>query len=614
MGIVTKVRSMFRVLGVLLVLFVAAGCAGVFHHEVPTAKKPWTHLRFHNDPNAFQFAIVSDRTGGHREGVFPDALARLNQLRPEFVMCVGDLIEGYTDQREQLAREWRELDGFIAQLDMPFFYVPGNHDITNATMNRFWREKFGVSHYAFVYRDVLFMCLDTQDNGEYGGGMGHEQIAWAKRMLARHQSVRWTLVFMHQPLWVYDEHRKEHERDIPPTGFAAVQDALADRKYTVFAGHFHSYTKYQRRNRAYYILSTTGGVSDLRGSHFGEFDHAMWVTMTDDGPRPAILSIDGILPEDVYTERHRKFARWRREEQAEATDRMDLTLELKNPIDTAGVATVTWDIAPGSAWTVDPAAMHLQIAGDGQVTQDFQLRVAPEAPTIFPLPTCEVIFSADERLVAGRVLSLKMNMSAYLQGQRMQITAPRAAAAPTIDGKLDEALWQRKADFTQFVTAWTFQAPSQPTQGWLAYDDKHLYWAARSTEPLLDKLRTQVNERDGAVWHDDSVELMLDVDHDRKTFYQYIVNAAGTVMDGVVRNNEWNGPMTVKVGREDGAWTMEMAIPWSTFETDAPSAQTVMGVFMARTRTPGGGEILQCPATGTGNLAPQMYADLRFAP
>jgi hypothetical protein len=31
---------------------------------------PWTHLRLNNDPALFRFAIVSDRTGGHRAGVF----------------------------------------------------------------------------------------------------------------------------------------------------------------------------------------------------------------------------------------------------------------------------------------------------------------------------------------------------------------------------------------------------------------------------------------------------------------------------------------------------------------------------------------------------------------
>jgi hypothetical protein len=41
------------------------------------ALNPWTHLDLVNDPENFQFAIVTDRTGGHRAGVFPDAMRKL---------------------------------------------------------------------------------------------------------------------------------------------------------------------------------------------------------------------------------------------------------------------------------------------------------------------------------------------------------------------------------------------------------------------------------------------------------------------------------------------------------------------------------------------------------
>jgi len=67
---------------------------GLFTHDVETGAKPWTHLSFHNDPNDFQFAIVADRTGGHRPGVFPAAVGKLNLLRPEFVLTVGVLYDG----------------------------------------------------------------------------------------------------------------------------------------------------------------------------------------------------------------------------------------------------------------------------------------------------------------------------------------------------------------------------------------------------------------------------------------------------------------------------------------------------------------------------------------
>ena len=32
--------------------------------------KPYSHLNFQNNPDNFQFAVIGDRTGGHRPGVF----------------------------------------------------------------------------------------------------------------------------------------------------------------------------------------------------------------------------------------------------------------------------------------------------------------------------------------------------------------------------------------------------------------------------------------------------------------------------------------------------------------------------------------------------------------
>ncbi len=66
----------------------------IFESDLMTEKKPWTSLDFDNDPHDFQFAIVSDRAGSPRPGIFEDAVKKLNWLRPEFAISVGDLIEG----------------------------------------------------------------------------------------------------------------------------------------------------------------------------------------------------------------------------------------------------------------------------------------------------------------------------------------------------------------------------------------------------------------------------------------------------------------------------------------------------------------------------------------
>ena len=139
---------------------------------------------FINDPKDFQFAIVSTEHGP-RLGVFPRAVEKLNELRPEFVITVGDLIKGGAGNRnvEKLKGEWKEFNSFVDGFDMPFFYLPGNHDLGNEVADLIWDEMFGVRYYSFVYENVLFLCLNTQGGpGSKPALLQDEQIDWALRI------------------------------------------------------------------------------------------------------------------------------------------------------------------------------------------------------------------------------------------------------------------------------------------------------------------------------------------------------------------------------------------------------------------------------------------------
>lgn len=256
------------------------------------ARNPWTSLRLNNDPEEFQFAIVSDRTGGHRPRIFSQAVERLNLLQPEFVLSVGDLIEGGTKTPKQLTAEWEEFEGYVNRLRMPFFYVPGNHDTGNVITDGVWRERYGRRWYHFVYREVLFLCLNTDDPpGSGTGSLGAEQVEYARKVLADNRHVRWTIVALHKPIWT--------ATDLAKRGWLDVEKALADRPYTVFCGHIHRYRKFVRQGRDYFQLATTGGGSKLRGRPYGEFDHIFWVTMKKTGPVLANVMLDAVLDDSL---------------------------------------------------------------------------------------------------------------------------------------------------------------------------------------------------------------------------------------------------------------------------------------------------------------------------
>ena len=273
---------------------------GDFFHEVTTERKPWTHLNFGDRGGGadFCFGVMGDRTGRPMEGVFEHAIGIFNRMRPDFVLSVGDFIEGWRMEDKSAAllnRQWRKIRSAIERSVPPFFYVAGNHDYrpeeTGTPHSRIWNRMFGVSYYFFIYKRTLFICLNDSFRNS---GLGAEQTAWALRVLAEHADVRWTFVFVHSPdIW-----------DSPD--FAELEAAMYERDHTVFSGHKHCYVKYVRNGRKYFMLGMTGcgevrAGRMARGVPFGEFDQVMWVSMCGGRPEFTPLAVDGIYDENVVT-------------------------------------------------------------------------------------------------------------------------------------------------------------------------------------------------------------------------------------------------------------------------------------------------------------------------
>jgi hypothetical protein len=257
-------------------------------------RNPWTHLRLNDAPETFHFVVISDRTGGHRPRIFSQAVEQINLLQPAFVVSVGDLIEGYTKDKAVLATQWKEFQSYTTKLQMPFFYVPGNHDVANNVEADMWKERFGKRYYHFLYKDVLFLCVNADEpyQDKEDGRLGKEQIEYFEKVLKDNVNVRWTFVNVHKPMWTHP--------NLDTNGWLELEKSLAGRKYTVFAGHIHRYQKFVRQGMNYYQLATTGGGSRMRGMRYGEFDHVAWVTCKKSGdPTIANIMLDGIYPENL---------------------------------------------------------------------------------------------------------------------------------------------------------------------------------------------------------------------------------------------------------------------------------------------------------------------------
>jgi hypothetical protein len=292
----------------------------LFEHEVKTAQKPWTSDTFEPEEEDFTFAIISDLNGGERKGIYQTAVAQLNRLDPTFVLSVGDLIDGGTEDSIQLKKEWDSFDDRTSRLNMPFFHLGGNHDLTNPVMREFWKNRFGPTYYHFIYENVLFLMMDSEDfeekrmmeiylarakalkviSGELEGkyedteyykmkerGVGaitDDQFNYFNSVLEAHPEVKWTFVLMHKPLWMREDDK----------GLGKLEEALNGRSYTVINGHFHSFSHRIKNNMDYMMLGTTGGSQ--RAGDPNAFDHITLVRM-DKEPVITHIKMDGILDE-----------------------------------------------------------------------------------------------------------------------------------------------------------------------------------------------------------------------------------------------------------------------------------------------------------------------------
>ncbi len=283
---------------VCCLVITAAGIAQTpdFPERMSIVERP-----FSDDPDKFTFAIIGDKTGGGYDKwpVFDRAIDEINVLKPDFAIMVGDLIQGYTDDVAQVEAEWKEFWQHQSDLIIPFLPLPGNHDITNPMMYDYWQKHLGLTYAAFTYKDCLFLLLNTEEKHSQPEGsegwtetwFGDAQVAYVTDELAKHKNVRHTFVMLHKPAWLHET-----------SGWTKIEDVLADRAYTVFAGHYHNLSLHTRNDRRYFVLGATGGGFTTREvREYGAFDHYSIVTVDGNEINVAIVEPGNIYPADLST-------------------------------------------------------------------------------------------------------------------------------------------------------------------------------------------------------------------------------------------------------------------------------------------------------------------------
>jgi hypothetical protein len=179
-----------------------------------------------------------------------------------------------------------------------------------------------------------------------------------------------------------------------------------------------------------------------------------------------------------------------------------------------------------------------------------------------------------------------------LQAQQLQGNAPPAPVSPavisrdatgqatvraiklsaplTLDGKLDEEVYQREQPFgglIQVVPRYG-QEMTERSDVWVTYDDRYIYLSCRcyDSAPPDEWIANELRRDTGGLRNNDHIGVMFDTFYDRRSGFAFYTNPLGaradySVVDEGGSNTDWNPVWTSKTGRFDGGWTVEMAIP-----------------------------------------------------
>ena len=516
-----------------------------------------------SDSEGFRFIVVGDRSGSPVDKIFDEIIDEVGLLNPDFVINVGNLIHGYSEDTTIINAQWDTVLSIVKKLPCKFYFVPGNHDIQNETDRVIFQNRTGNNrYYSFDYENNHFVVLDnTMTQWVVPQNVDEAQMNWFKYDLEKHKDTDNLFVFIHVPTYLNTFINNT------PDSLVALFEKYRAR--TVFSGHNHSYLYQPWGSTEYIVVGSSGGGMDNNDFVRGNFYQFLFVTVKEKEHSIAVIREGNVFPPNIVTgDDNLLIARADtgavkftscivKEESKKVAQNPAMTINNFGPDSIS--QTLTWNF-DSTRYLMSPKKIPLNIGSEQKREYELNFTIA-NGSDIFPLPQ----FALAYPFTYGKVCTLRNSISI----KRLKYVK-KINSAPIIDGNLSDEIWQKIKPITN-LGSYDGLAVSlvEKTEIYLGHDENNLYLAARCFESDCSQLKAGATEHDGATYMDDNLWFFFDSDFDQETYYQLIVNSKGVAFDRLcslkdgnsAKDLAWNGPWEIKSGREDKAWILEIEIP-----------------------------------------------------
>ncbi len=184
---------------------------------------------------------------------------------------------------------------------------------------------------------------------------------------------------------------------------------------------------------------------------------------------------------------------------------------------------------------------------------------------------------------------------------RRVMAAARLEPGETIDldGRLDEAAWERAEPATDFVQIDPDNGapPTEPTEVYILFSENSMYMGVVAYDSEPDELRGNTMQRDAFLNADDRFMWVFDTYLDERTGYFFEMNPSGAMGDSLIGGGgrggggdrggfgggarAWDGIWDAQVNRSEIGWVIEIEMPFRTLNFD-PNGQA-WGINFQRT-------------------------------